>query len=68
MSLEENLIALGIDPVRFKNYAEGCPSVFSFPSVAAGVTCDVRCQMRGEHTRHKAIFHGFPYEWTDDER
>jgi hypothetical protein len=53
----------------FERKLRGCESTYSFPSVALGCPDNVvHCQMRGEHQRHKAIYHGFPYEWDDEGR
>lgn len=58
---DELLKSLGIDPVKFAEYARGCDSVHAFQT-ATGER-KVACQLRGEHKKHKAIYHGFPMEW-----
>jgi hypothetical protein len=63
------LQAWGIDPDDFERKTEACEAVFTFVSVALGCPDNVvRCQMRGEHTLHKAIYYGIPYNWDDEGR
>ena len=60
----ELLEMLGIDPQDFANWTSACKGEYRFPDPALGMPENViHCQMRGQHERHKAMFHGFPYEW-----
>lgn len=60
----ELLEMLSIDPQDFAARTKPCESTYTFQSVAIGLPDNVvYCQLRGEHKRHKAIYHGYPYEW-----
>jgi hypothetical protein len=60
------LLAIGVKPDEFEKWAKPCPSTYSFASAVLGVPPNViHCEIKGEHKRHAAIYHGLSYEWED---